>query len=242
MIITSSDNKKIKDLKKLNDRKYRDREGMFLAEGEHLVREAFKSGVLAEIIVDEHIEIELDIATTYVTENVMSSLSSLTTPALVMGVCKKSPPVSDLGSHVLMLDSIQDPGNLGTIIRSAVAFNVDTIVLGTGSVDIYNSKVLRATQGLIFQINIIEEDLMSIIPRLKGDDYKILGTRVTGGTDVNLFTSPSKWALIMGNEGHGVDPGIEGLCDEFLYIKMNKACESLNVSIACSIIINQLDK
>ena len=242
MFITSSENKKIKDLKKLNDRKYRDAEGLFLVEGEHLVIEAFKSGLLVELILEENARIGINMEAIFATSNVMKELSSLTTPATVIGVCQKRGKTNNLGNRIILLDSIQDPGNLGTIIRSAVAFNVDTIVIGNGTVDVYNPKVLRATQGLIFHINIIEENLLDVIPRLKENDYKIIGTDITNGMELKSFTSPDKFALIMGNEGHGTNIKIKNLCDDFVYIDMNVACESLNVSIACSIILYQLDK
>jgi TrmH family RNA methyltransferase len=242
VFITSSSNEKIKDLKKLESRKYRDKEGLFLVEGEHLISEAYKSGNLIEILIEEGIDINVDIKKTIVSSNVLRELSTLTTPPKVIGLCKKIEPKTNLGNRILMLDNIQDPGNLGTIIRSAVAFNTDTIVLGNGSVDIYNPKVVRATQGLIFHINIIEEYLYSLITKLKQDNYTILGTKVDGGSDLKSFSKPSKYALIMGNEGHGMDINLEPLCDKFVYINMNNACESLNVSVACSIILYQLDK
>jgi len=242
MVITSLDNKKIKDLKKLQDRKYRDRENLFLIEGSHLVTEAYKSGALVEIIAQENTTIDIDAPITYVTKDVISELSSLITPSTIIGVCKKRTAKDNFGDHIVILDNVQDPGNLGTIIRSAVAFNVDTIVLGTGTVDIYNPKVLRATQGLIFHINIIEEDIEKIIPTLKKKEYKIIGTNVVNGTSLKTYDTPLKYALIMGNEGHGMDKSLEKRCDDFIYIDMNNDCESLNVGVACSIILYQLDK
>lgn len=242
MVITSLDNQKIKDLKKLNERKYRDLDGLFLIEGKHLVMEAYKQGLLVEIILEEHETFNLDIKTTYVSQNVMNNLSSLTSSITIMGVCTKKQKNKNMGNRLLLLDNIQDPGNLGTIIRSAVAFNIDTIVLGNGTVDVYNSKVLRATQGLIFHINIIEDDLLKLIKTLKNDNYSIIGTSVTGGVELKSFTKLEKFAIIMGNEGHGMDEEVKSLCDNFLYINMNNACESLNVGVACSIILYQLDK
>lgn len=242
MIITSTENNKIKELRKLNEKKFRDEKQLFLVEGNHLVEEAYKNNILLEIIALDGDSFELDVPVTYVSDNVMASLSNLTTPSNIIGVCNMIEEGNELGEHILVLDSIQDPGNLGTIIRSSVAFNIDTIVLGKGTVDLYNPKVLRATQGLVFHINIIERELESFILELKDNDYKILGTDVIGGTDVKNYKAPSKYALIMGNEGHGLNNSIKELCDNFIYIKMNNACESLNVSVACSIILYQLDE
>lgn len=242
MIITSLDNPQIKELKKLKVRKYRDLEGKFLVEGEHLVLEAHKKGLLLTLITEEDCHLLLDVETIHVAPKIMKELSSLTTPAIMIGVCKKIPNHDVLGNRIIMIDRIQDPGNLGAIIRSAVAFNVDTIILGEGTVDLYNPKVLRATQGLLFNINIIETNLNQIIPNLKQENYKVIGTSLIDGIDLNRYQTPHKWALIMGNEGNGIDSSIQKLCDDFIHINMNDACESLNVAIACSIILYQLDE
>ena len=159
----------------------------------------------------------------------------------MIGICKKIES-NDIGNKVLILDQIQDPGNLGTIIRSAVAFSFDTIILSNDSVDLYNSKVIRASQGMIFNLNIKRCNLTDIIPKLKKENYKIFGTRVTGGNDIKSIEKNNKFAIIMGNEGNGLSLDIQKLCDEFIYIKMNEKCESLNVGVATSIILYELSK
>ncbi len=242
MVITSSSNEKIKSLKKLLQSKYRNIEGKFLVEGEHLVNEAYKSGNLLEVIIKENNNCNLDVDKTIVSDNVMKSLSSLSTQVDIIGVCKSIKPNNNLGEKLVLLDNVQDPGNVGTIIRSSVAFNVDTLVLGKGSVDLYNPKVIRSTQGLLFHQNIIEENLKEFIIKLKSDGYVILGTDVNGGKELKTLPKYEKYAIIMGNEGHGLEPAIKELCDEYIYINMNKTCESLNVGVACSIILYQLNE
>ncbi len=242
MLYSSLDNKKIKELKKLNIKKYRDTSNYFLVEGEHLVLEAYKKGYLRELILEENTNFSLPIETNYITHNVLKSLTNLDTPQPILGVCEKKEKSDISGSKILILDNIQDPGNLGTIIRSAVAFNVDTLIISKNSVDIYNSKVIRASQGLIFHLNIVTCDLLEIIPKLKNIDYKIFGTQVTGGKSLKSIEKKKKFAIIMGNEGNGVSEEILSLCDEYLYIDMNKNCESLNVGVATSIILYELDK
>lgn len=186
MLYTSIDNKKIKDIKKLNTKKYRDKVGLFLVEGEHLVLEAYKTGYLKELILEENEIFPLDVETNYVTNNVLNYISELDTPQKVIGICKKIEN-NELGDRLLILDDIQDPGNLGTIIRSSVAFNIDTIILSDNSVDLYNSKVIRASQGLLFHMNIIRCDLLLELPRLKDLDYYIYGTKVTHGHDLKTL-------------------------------------------------------
>lgn len=236
---TSIDNKYIKHIRKLNQKKYREEYNEFLIEGEHLVVEAYKKGILKELILEEGTNFKLDINTNYVTSNILKYISELTNPSKIIGVCKKIKE-KEIGNKILILDGVQDPGNLGTIIRSSVAFNIDTIVLSKDTVDLYNAKVIRATQGMLFNINIIERDLMDFIPTLK--NYKIYGTKVNGGKNIKNVEKVEKFAIIMGNEGQGVKEKILDMCSDYIYIDMNKACESLNVGVATSIILYELDK
>jgi len=242
MLVTSIDNKKVKDWKKLSMRKYRDKTNTFLVEGEHLVLEAYKKGYLKELILEKDVLFPLDIETTFVTKDIINYISTLDTPVPILGFCEKRKNNLDLGNRILLLDGIQDPGNLGTIIRSSVAFNIDTIILGNNTVDLYNSKVIRASQGMIFHINVINEELLLTIPKLQNQEYHIYGTRVTHGTSLKSIKKYDKFALVMGNEGAGISEEIMDLCDDFIYIDMNDVCESLNVGIATSIILYELDK
>ncbi len=241
MIITSLENKEIKRLSKLNQRKYRDQEEEFLVEGEHLVEEAYKSNLLKKIILTEDIEVNIDIEKIYVTKEIMKKLSSLDTSPNIIGLCKKKKD-QEIGKNILILDDIQDPGNLGTIIRSAVAFNIDTIILSDNTVDLYNSKVLRGTQGMLFHINIIRRNLKEELMSLKENNYTIFTTNVENGTDIKEVKIPEKYALIMGNEGKGVNKEIEDFADKKIYIKTNKIVESLNVGVATSILLYELGK
>lgn len=241
MIYSSIDNIKIKDIQKLQSKKYRDLTNTFLIEGEHLVLEASKAGLLNLIIKLEDYDLENDYELEIIScsSKVMRFLSELDNPSKVIGVCNKKAG-NIFGEKILMLDNIQDPGNLGTIIRSAVAFNVDTIVLSEDCVDLYNSKVIRGSQGMIFNTNIVIGNLKEIIASLKG--YTIYGTKVDGGTELKTISENDKKIIIMGNEGKGLKKDILDLCDKYLYINMNSNCESLNVAVATSIILYELDK
>ena len=243
MLITSVDNSKIKKYSLLKNRKDRNNEKLFLVEGMHLCIEANKAGILEDVLLlkDNELEFIYDKEITYVTENILKKLSSLTNYPNVIGICKLVDNREIKGNKVLILDDISDPGNLGTIIRSANAFNIDTIIMSLNSVDIYNDKVLRASQGMIFKMNIIYDDLIKVINELKEDKYFILGTDVITGEDVRGVKC-NKFALVMGNEGRGVSKEVKALCDKNLYIKMNKNCESLNVGVATSILLYELDR
>jgi len=239
-MIESLNNDKVKYWTKLNEKKYQKEEGLFIIEGEHLIIEAEKSGNLVEIILVENEEYDYP-NKTYVKENVMKKITSLKTPPKIIGVAKKIEE-KPIKGNVLILDNISDPGNMGTIIRSSAAFNIDTIIVSRECVNIYNPKVLRATEGLIFHLNIIEKDLKDAIKLLQNDGYVVYGTDVKRGSLIEQIKFPSKTAIVMGNEGQGVKEEIKELCDEYLYIQMNEKCESLNVGVASSIILYELSK
>lgn len=241
MLYSSIDNKKIKDIKKLTQKKYRDDQNLFLVEGEHLVMEAYKSGYLKNIILVEDSEFTLEKDNIYVNDRVMNYLTELDSHQKVMGICYKIKE-QEIGNRILALDGVQDPGNLGTIIRSAVAFNCDTLLLSKNTVDVYNSKVVRASQGLIFNLNIIIKDIKDAISDLKNQGYDIIGTKVDDGIDIRNIQVPNKFVLVMGNEGKGVSDEVLDLCTSYAHIKMNDNCESLNVGVATSIMLYELSK
>ena len=246
MLITSLNNDKIKDYIKLKDKKYRKMNKLFIIEGEHLVLEAYKKNLLKELILlDETVlSAEINVNTTYVTKEIMNKLTDLETPPNILGICEIKEESKLVGDRFLLLDNVQDPGNLGTIIRSAKAFNIDTIILSKDTVDLYNPKVVRSTQGIMFHINIIYADLEEVINDLKKKGIKIFGTDVeTGMTPSSIpSTDKEKFALVMGNEGNGVKDSIKSMCDENLYIKMNNEVESLNVAVATSIILYEMNR
>ena len=241
MLITSVHNEHIKELVKLKEKKYRDQTDLFLVETKHLVLEAYKAGLIKELILEQNEIFPLDVPITYVSKEVLKKLSSVESPSNVMAVVEKRKVEEKYGEKVLILDRIQDPGNLGTIIRSAVAFNIDTIICSPDKVDFYNPKVVRASQGMMFHIPIMIKNTTKTIKDLKNNDYKIVGTKVTNGKDVRTASIYSHFALIIGNEGQGISKDIENLCDEYLYIKMNENCESLNASVAASILLYEIN-
>lgn len=238
-MIESINNEKIKRYSKLLQKKYRDETGLYIVSTDHLVKEALKENLVQEIFLLNGYENRYGIVT-YVTEPVMRKLTSLKTLPSVVAVVKKS-EINNIKGNVIMLDGVQDPGNVGTIIRSAVAFNFDTIIMGNNTVDIYNEKVLRASEGMIFKMNIVKKDLVDAILNLKLNGYTVIGTKVDNGKKIENITC-EKYAFIVGNEGSGVSNEILDMCDEYIYIDMNKKCESLNVGIASSIVMYEINK
>lgn len=245
MLITSLDNERVKKYRKLREKKYRDRLNLFLVEGWHLVLEAYRAGLVEEVILTEEVACELDVPKIYVTQEIIKKITELDTPVPILALCHKvENDPQKIGQRILMLDGIQDPGNLGTILRSAKAFHVDTVILGTKTVDLYNAKVLRATQGMLFHLHVIEGDLVELIPKIKKQGIPIYGTKVESGEDVRKLETSAKtqYALVMGNEGNGVTEEVLSLCDHYLYIQMDSEVESLNVAVATSILLYELDR
>ena len=239
MKIESLNNSKVKEWAKLKEKKYRDETNLFLVEGDHLLNSAVVKKRVVEIIsTDETMEIP-GIPFYLVTDCIMKKLSSQVSSTKVIGVCKKN-ETQEITGNVCLLDNIQDPGNLGTIIRSAVAFHIDTLILSNDTVDVYNDKVIRASEGMIFNLNIIRADLMNIIKELKKKNYQVYGTDVLNGLDLNEIIFPEKTAIIIGNEGRGMKETIKKECDQLIHIKIN--CESLNAGVAASIIFYEVSK
>lgn len=235
-MIESLNNEKIKYYTKLNDKKYRKSEKLFIAAGEHLVTEALKKNIVKEILLlngEENVYGDV----TYVTSDILKKVSDLTNYPKVLAICYIKDDLKIEG-NVVALDNIKDPGNLGTIIRSAVAFNYDTILLSEECVDVYNSKVVRATEGMLFNVNIVTCDLFSTLLKLKESGYKIYGTDVVNGESPAYENN--KHVLIIGSEARGMSNSIREICDKNLYIKMNDKCESLNAGVSASILMYEL--
>ena len=233
MKITSVQNDRVKYWNSLKEKKNRDRDRRFLVEGDHLINEAKKQNLIVETIsmVDET-------ADYYVTKEIMEKISGQKSISYNAAVVRFIPEDSITGKTII-LDNIQDPANLGVIIRSCIAFGFNNIVLSDTSVDLYNPKVIRATEGMIFHINVLRRNLKEFIPILKNLGYKIVGTDVLKGEDVRDI-KVDDMAIVMGNEGQGLSDEVKKMCDQFVYIKMNKICESLNVAVAASILMYEV--
>ena len=241
MLITSLENNKIKYINKLKQKKYRDKENKFIIETFNLIEEADKNDALLEVYITEGtiIPFKLKCPVYEVTEEVMNKIKEINT-SKILGICRKKETSTLKGSKYLMLDGDQEPGNLATIIRSSLAFEVDTIILSNDCCDIYNEKVIRATEGTIFKANIIKKDLKEVIKTLKEKNINVYGTDVTNGIEVSKIEKDN-YCVIMGSEGNGIKEEIKNLIEKNIYIK-TKNVESLNVAIATSIILYELNK
>lgn len=245
-MITSMQNPHVKDWIKLHSKKYRTRTQSFLIEGFHLLEDAINSGwQIDTVIVQDGVTLpdwlsQLKLVT--VSQQVFTAISQTETPQGVAAVLKIPATQPITGNHLLLIDQVQDPGNLGTMIRTADAAGFSQVILGKGTVDMYNDKVLRASQGSIFHIPVIEADLLELIPKLQKHAYSVLASALENSVAYDAVGQPNKVALVMGNEGSGVNPEILQLADQCIKIPIYGQAESLNVSIAAGILMYQLRK
>jgi TrmH family RNA methyltransferase len=249
MRITSTKNEKIKATKQLLQKKYREKSKSYLIEGFHLIEEAVKSkAVLKEIFATESAVVNLSenlrSMAQVVSDEVMSSLTESKTPQGVVAVVAiPSIEGGDFRGKWVLLDNVQDPGNVGTIIRNADAFGCQGVVLGKGSVDLYQPKLVRAMQGSHFHIQVIQGDLEEVIPKFKENNIKVLATALNNRSQkLASLPSMSDFAVVMGNEGSGVSEPVQELADEIVFIEMFGQAESLNVGVASGITLYQLTK
>ena len=234
-MIDSVNNEKIKYFKKLRDKKYILEEKKYIIESEHLVEEAYKSGLLLEVITSKS-DTNYDVKTTYVSEKVLKSISLLPSAPNIMGVVKYKESNEIVGNKIVLLDNVQDPGNVGTIIRSALAFNVDTVILSNDSVNLFNDKMIRSSEGTIFKMNVIKMNLRSAIEKIHSLGIKVYYADMNGTIDLDN-AKINDYALVLGSEGKGISDYIKELSDESINIPMNNLCESLNVSVTGGIIM-----
>lgn len=235
MVITSKDNKRIKAVRKLLTKKERTKAKQFLIEGEHLIEEALKwNANILELFVLENSEFNFDLKTTVVTKDVMKSLSTLVTPPGIVAVVEMNTQTIN-SDRILALDGIQDPGNLGTLIRTADAFNFNRILIGKDTVDPYSDKVLRSSQGSHFHVSIEDTDLVEAINDFDGT---VLTTDLQGeALSSQKITGPLM--IVLGNEGQGVSDDVLSHANYKVKIDMPGHAESLNVSVAGGILMHQ---
>ncbi|ATZ18645.1 RNA methyltransferase, TrmH family [Williamsoniiplasma somnilux] len=244
--ITSLSNNKIKKIVKLKEAKVRKVEKKFLIEGKHLIEDAFKKGLVLTLLGSEeqlqtlsHLNTQ-NIEILVITNPIAEKLSDVVTSQNLFAVCQFLEQTIDLEHNILILDQLQNPGNLGTLIRSAAAFNFKTIIASENTVNFYNDKVLRSTQGNFFQVNLINQNLITTMEILKNNNYQIIGTTLHQDAqmlnDVN-WSRKSKYALIIGNEANGISSQISQLIDFNVLVEMDVQVESLNAGVAGSLIM-----
>jgi RNA methyltransferase, TrmH family len=247
--ITSKDNEKIKHLKKLGAKKYREEFGEFLVENFTIIKDATLAGVkplaifaTSEFVEKNELELEGIILDTKVESyfeidnKINKQFSNLKNPSGICAVYEiKEGRKLETDKHIVYLNSIGDPGNLGTILRSAIAFDLKTIVLDETCADPYNYKSINSAKDAIFKVDIIFDENLEILKKIK-KEMKIVSTKMDGDKDISKLDSKKPFCIVLGDESRGVDDDITKLSDEFVKIKISKDIESLNVASAGAII------
>ena len=251
-VITSKDNEIIKNIKKLKEKKYRDQTGEYIIEGIKLVEEAIIENVkISKIVVCEDCETDGSIPKDlmyeiakynciYVSKKIFESISDVNTPQGILAVIEKyqlEEKISYNEDILVVLDGVQDPGNLGTILRTVDSVNLKQIILSPKCADPYNPKVVRSSMGAIFRLNIIEtKNIIETLKEIKKNKYKIMATSLE--TNESIYTVDyNKKAIIIGNEANGVSKEVLETANEKIKIPMLGKTESLNAAVATGIIL-----
>ena len=251
-VISSKDNEQIKYIKKLKDKKFRDETNEYIVEGIKLVREAIEEAVnIKTIVVCEDCEytesfeqsLLYEIAKyncIYVTKKLFLSITDVINPQGILAVVEKGDSIDKIDYKediILALDGIQDPGNLGTILRTVDSVNLKQIIISSKTADPYNPKVVRSTMGAIFRVNIIRsENLQETIKEIQKNKFKVVVTSLQ--TKESLYDIKlNKKAIVIGNEANGVSKEIVEAADKKIKIPMLGKTESLNASVATGVIL-----
>jgi len=251
-IISSKDNEIVKSVKKLKEKKFRDLENAYIIEGIKMVKEAIdeKANIRQIIICDDceksdsiPKELMYEIAKYecyYVTSKVFKYISEVQTPQGVLAVVEKNNKGSEINYDediIVALDDLQDPGNLGTILRTVDSVGLTQILVSKGTADCYNPKVVRSSMGAIYRVKVIEcEDLLQTLKEIRKNKFKVLVTSL--GDSKNIYDMKyNKKVIVIGNEANGVEERILNIADEKIKIPMIGRTESLNAAVATGVIL-----
>lgn len=253
MQIMSPQNSRVKEWAGLLEKKQRDKQGKYLIEGIHLVKDALEAQADIECVcyeaeagipgeLAEAASAGLDVEWIAVSSAVIAKCSDTKTPQPVFAVVRKhggdlQPLLEKSSGLVVVLDGVQDPGNVGTIIRTADAVGADGVIVGAGSADIYGPKVLRATMGSIFHLPVVHGKLGELLPQAKARGIRLAGTSLQAAVNCYAYDFTGPVWLLFGSEGGGLSDEVRGLMDDGLIIPMRGRAESLNVAMAASVLL-----
>ena len=245
--IESPQNALVKHWKKLvTTRKERDRSEEFIVEGFHLVEEALKiEGTVLHVMIREDVDIPEVVESSSVqliemTKEVAAEISGTEHPQGIFAHCQQPIPAEEAypqWKRLLLIDAVQDPGNIGTMIRTADAAGLDAVILGKGCADPFNPKTVRSAQGSHFHIPVVKGELEEWVARAKQSGFQVIGTGLQQAQDHFTVDASSTFALLVGNEGAGVSDDLLAQADTIVKIPMYGDAESLNVAVAAGILI-----
>lgn len=239
--ITSTENKIYKQTKKLLNRSERNKTKMFIAEGQRIVEDAVKANIVEYIFVSENFDGEKYDYPTYIVSNKMfAALSDTETTQGIIAVCRMTDyNMEEICCDTLLVcDGVSDPGNLGTLIRTAECSGVGGVILLKGTVDPYSPKVVRSTMGSIFRMPVYFAQIGDLTEYISG--YSIVATVLDGSMDLYDIKFPEKTAVVVGNEAHGVSAEVAAMANIRTLIPMCGNSESLNASVAGSVVMYEI--
>lgn len=240
MTIASLQNQTVKNLVRLHTRKERLAARSFLIEGAHLIEEAFQAGLLRRLYLLEGLSLPetCPVPVEFCTQAVLNKISAQKSDARAIGVCALPEVQPDYGrKKTLLLDGVQDPGNVGTLIRSAYAFGADQVILGSGCADPYSSKVIQATQGALFHLPVVQDDCLNAVRNLRTRNIPVFGAALHHDSrELHTLPVPEQYGIVIGSEGQGISSEVLQACSDTLFIEMGQF-ESLNAAVAGSIIL-----
>ncbi|MCL2485826.1 MAG: RNA methyltransferase [Endomicrobia bacterium] len=249
MIIESPQNNNYKDILSLKIKKNRDNSGFFLVEGKKQFDEISDNWNIKEIVISESFnDITIKNAKTLVfSQRLFDKIASTQTPQGIIAVVEKkkydAKKLIKQNGLFVVLENIQDPGNLGTIIRSAHAFGAKAVFVSKESADIYSDKTVRASMGSIFHIPVLDNiDIKETVNAMKNESVFTIAASINGKKNLSSSVFKNKTALVIGNEANGLKPETEKLSDSLIKINMPGNAESLNAAIAASIIMYEFSK
>ena len=234
-VLTSKDNKHIKFATSLKEKKYREINQMFLAETKKTLEMAITANVVYEVFTTEYLDIPEDIPQFLVDENLLSKISSNVNPDGVVFIAKMESKEVKEPHKILYLDEVTDPGNMGTLIRTALAFSYDLVVASEKSVSFYNEKVVNSSKGAIFVIPLKVGKLSDY----KGTHQIIVSNLSKKSTPIDEVKYQENFVLVLGNESRGISQEVRKLADLEVIIPINNI-DSLNVSVAGGILMNKI--
>jgi len=234
MVITSVNNPQVKMWEKLKNKKFRDEHGLFVIQQSHLIEEALKKNCVETLLVREGCDNPFAVEPVYVSDSVMKKICTNVSLNDCAAVCRKLTYDKPQSNSVIILENVQDPGNVGTIIRTAYSFGYDAVYLTEGCADEYNEKTIQSSQGAMFHIPVIRAGLSDTVNVLKKKGVHIVATSLDSSHFLKEAECHEKFALMFGNEGQGLSEAALSLADERIKIEM-AAFESLNVASAMAI-------
>ncbi|MNJ51439.1 23S rRNA (uridine(2479)-2'-O)-methyltransferase [compost metagenome] len=258
MEILSPQNARVKEWASLLEKKHRDQKKKYIVEGIHLVQEAIKNDTVIECVcydIDAGIPAELvplsgsrlDVQWIAVSSAVITKCTEVKAPQPIFAVSHKANAnehedtlqglIAKRNSLVLVLDGVQDPGNVGTLIRSADAVGADGVILGAGCADLYSPKVIRSTMGSIFHLPVLQGNLGEVLPQAKEQGIRLAGTSLQAAVNCYSYDFTQSVWLLMGSEAKGLSDEVLSLMDAGLIIPMHGQSESLNVAMAGSVLL-----